>query len=628
MNTRMAARPARRNLVSLAAISVLLPAFAGRAAAQTTTESLPLDQIVVTATRTPLPAGAVGNSVEVFSGEELAREQISSLSGVLGEFAGTPAFTSGAPGASTSLFLRGANSNQTLFLVDGLRLNDANTDYAVFLGGAGVSPSDNSEIVRGPQSTLHGGEAVGGVVAVRMRPGAGIPSASVAVEGGSFGTVRGTLSAEGTRNSWAYNAWVQSGRTDNQRPNNAFAGTSFALRLDRRVNSQLTLGATWRGFVGRYGSPGDRFTNDPDNQDREQNQLATVFADYTVSPGWTGRVTLGGQDRRFVSDNPTPGQPAQITVVTNRRGVVDWQNTVALGGGHRLTAGLTAERSHTRNDGFGDINRSQRLLALFAQDEWTLAHNVFLTAGLRSDDHDTFGRATTGRATAAWLPVPGRVKLRASYGTAFRSPGFLDLYGQSVYYVGNPRLQPEHARGWDAGVDVYLPRNRGTLSATWFENRFRDLIVYDFSVFPGTTANVDHARTRGLEISARERLGDAWTVRWSYTYLEAENLTGHTRLLRRPRHMLTAGLERDFGRGFSAGAGVVYVAKRQDVDPLTFATIDPGDYTVARLYAAWAVNDRVTVKLRVENLFDEHYEEVSGYPARGAGAFAGLAVRF
>jgi vitamin B12 transporter len=92
--------------------------------------------------------------------------------------------------------------------------------------------------------------------------------------------------------------------------------------------------------------------------------------------------------------------------------------------------------------------------------------------------------------------------------------------------------------------------------------------------------------------------------------------------------MLTAGLERNFGRGFSAGAGVVYVAKRQDVDPLTFATIDAADYAVTRLYAAWAVNDRVTVKLRVENLFDEHYEEVSGYPARGAGAFAGFAARF
>jgi vitamin B12 transporter len=147
-------------------------------------------------------------------------------------------------------------------------------------------------------------------------------------------------------------------------------------------------------------------------------------------------------------------------------------------------------------------------------------------------------------------------------------------------------------------------------------------------VFPGTTANVDQARTRGFELSARERLRGSWETRVAYTYLEADNLTQHTRLLRRPRHMLSADVWRELGHGFSVGTGVARVAKRQDVDALTFATIDAKDYTVARLYAAWAVNARVTVKARVENLFDTHYEEVSGYPALGAGVFAGIEARY
>jgi vitamin B12 transporter len=627
MKTRTTARPARRFLLALAAAAGLSPAIAGRLAAQAGTASVPLDQVVVTATRTPVPVGELGSSVAFYSGAELAREQIDTLRGALGAMAGLPAFASGGAGASTSLFLRGANSDQTLFLVDGLRLSDPNTDYGVFLGGAGVSPADNLEIVRGPQSTLYGGEAIGGVVSLRMRPGEGAPAASVAVEGGSFGTVQGAVSAQGADGGWDYNTWLMSEHTDNQRQNNAFTGTNYALRLDRAVNAQLTLGATWRGFLSRYGSPGDRFTNDPDNQDREQNQLTTLFAKYTLSPTWSGRVTLGGQDRRFVSVNPTPGQPTQTTVVTNRRAVLDWQNTWQPGAGHRLTAGLTAERSHTRNDGFGAIDRQQNLLAFFAEDEWTPVPNVFLTGGLRSEEHDTFGRATTGRVTAAWLVVPRRVKLRASYGTGFRSPSFLDLYGQSAYYVGNPGLQPEHARGWDGGVDVYLPAGRGTISATWFENQFHDLIVYDFSVFPGTTANVDRARTRGLEFALQERLAGAWDVRLGYDYLEADNLTQHTRLLRRPRHTLTAGVERRWGP-WSAGAGVLYVANRQDVDPVTFATIDAPDYTVARFYAAWSVTSRVTVKLRVENALDRHYEAVAGYPAPGAGVFGGVEARF
>ncbi len=627
MNTHPPARSPRRGLVSLAAIGLLLTALAGRAAAAAETESVPLGPVVVSATRTPVPISTVGSSVAFISHQELADAQVDSLAAALGAFAGAPALPSGAPGASTSLFLRGANSNQTLFLVDGLRLNDANTDYAVFLGGATLSPSDQIEIVRGPQSTLYGGEAVGGVVSVRMLPGEGSPSATLSAEGGSFGTIRGSVAAQGAKNPWAYNAWFESGHTDNQRANNALADTNFAVRLDRRVNSGLSLGATWRGFVDRYGSPGDRFTNDPDNQDREQNQLATLFAKFTISPDWSGRVTLGGQDRRFVSFNPTPGQPPQITHVINRRAVLDWQNTFLPGGGHRLTAGLTAERSETRNDGFGNIDRSQRLLALFAEDEWTPANDLHFTAGLRSDDHDTFGRATTGRVTAAWLPGGGRLKLRASYGTGFRSPGFLDLYGQSAYYVGNPNLRPEHARGWDGGVDVYLPKKSGTLSATWFATRFRDLIVYDFSVFPGTTENVDRALTRGLEISAQEKLPGEGALRVAYTYLEANNLTQHTRLLRRPRDLLTVGLAWSLPRGLRVGAGVVFVAGRQDVDPVTFATINAPDYTVARLYGAWSLNNRITLKVRVENLLDEHYEPVSGYPALGAGVFAGIEAK-
>src|SRR5207253_1870717 len=160
-----------------------------------------------------------------------------------------------------------------------------------------------------------------------------------------------------------------------------------------------------------------------------------------------------------------------------------------------------AEGNHTRNTGFGNINKKQGLLAVFAQDEFSPADNVHFTAGLRDDDFDTFGRATTGRATAAWLVVPKTLKLRASYGTAFRSPSFLDLYGQSAFYTGNPNLRPERARGGDAGADYYFAQGRGTLSATWFQTDFTDLIAStpDFR----SEINIQRARTHGVEFSAR-----------------------------------------------------------------------------------------------------------------------------
>jgi vitamin B12 transporter len=332
---------------------------------------------------------------------------------------------------------------------------------------------------------------------------------------------------------------------------------------------------------------------------------------------------LGGQARRYVSDSGT-----SETVVTNRRAVLDWQSTYVANEHHRVTGGLTAEANHTRNTGFGSINESQQLFAVFAQDEWTPVERVFLTVGLRSDDHDTFGRATTGRATAAWLSADSRWKLRASYGTAFRAPGFLDLYGQSSFYVGNPNLAPEKARGWDAGVDYFLADKKGVLSATWFDTRISNLIVFDFGVFPGTTANVERARTRGLELSGKFSLNGVADVRVAYTYLEADNVSHHTRLLRRPRNSGSVDVWRDFGHGFSAGTGVAFVSGRMDVNAATFATIRGEDYTVARLYTAYAASERVTLKARVENLLNEKYEQVNGYPQPGIGFFAGVEMKF
>lgn len=586
----------------------------------------PLPPFLTTATRTPAEARTVGSAVDVISASDLARRQLGTLAGALSGMGSAPTLASGAPGALTSLFLRGANSNQTLFLVDGLRLNDPNTDYAVFLGGACVGACDSLEVAHGPQSTLYGGEAMGGVVSLRAQRGQGAPSVRFLGEAGSFGTWQGAVAAQGERGRDAWNLSAQGGQTDNARPNNAFASSHLTLRLDRQVDARTAVGATVRWFHGDYGDPGDRFTNDPDNKSRESNLLTTTFATVTLAPAWTAHALLGGQDRRFVSENPRAGRPTQITVVKNRRGVFDAQTTYAGWERHRLTAGVTAEANHTRNTGFGNINRKQTLLAVFAQDEFSPRDDLYLTAGVRNDDFDTFGRATTGRGTVAWLLAQRRVKLRASHGTAFRSPSFLDLYGTSAFYTGNPGLRPERARGWDAGADLYLVRSGATLGVTWFETEYRNLIASTANF--RSVENIQRARTRGVEVSARAVVAGATHLAVGYTYLEADNLTAGARLLRRPRHRLTADVSRDFNRSLTAGAGVVWTAQREDVHARTFRRVDGEDFAVVRLYGSWRINERLAVKARCENLLNERYEEVHGYPALGFGVFAGLEWRY
>lgn len=585
-----------------------------------------LTPFVTTATRTAAEPLTVGSAVEFMSAAELARRQVSSLAQALGSAAGAPLFASGAGGATTSLFLRGANSNQTLFLVDGLRINDPNTNYEVFLGGSCVSACDSLEIAHGPQSTLYGGEAVGGVVSLRAQRGAGAPHGRVSLDGGSFGTAQAAISAQGEAGARAWNFSLQGGHTENDRANNAFDSVNATLRLDQRLDDRVSVGGTLRWFHGVYGDPGDRYTNDPDNESRESNLLATTFATLNLAPAWSAHVVLGGQDRRFVSENPRAGRMTQVTVVKNRRGVLDAQTTFTGIERHRFTGGVTAEANHTRNTGFGSINEKQALLAVFAQDEVALHDDVSFTAGVRNDDFDTFGRATTGRGTIAWRVAPRRLKLRASHGTAFRSPSFLDLYGQSAFYVGNPNLRPERARGWDAGVDYYLAQDRGTLSATWFEMDFANLIAStpDFR----SVENIQRARTRGMELSAKTVLGAGTHVAASYTLLEADNLTSGTRLLRRPRHRLNADVSHDFTRGLIAGVGAAWTAQREDVHARTFARVDGEDFVVVRAYGTWQANHRLALKVRLENLLNESFEEVNGYPALGFGAFAGVEWRF
>src|SRR4051812_11938317 len=296
----------------------------GRLAAQDSS-AVVLPDYVLTATRTPASLTTTGTAVDVITAADLARMQLTGINSALAGIPGAPIAASGAPGAVTSLFLRGSNSNQTLFLVDGIRMNDPNTDYQATLGGACAGACDNLEVSHGPQSTLYGGEAIGGVVSIRGEPGAGPARSSIAVEGGSFGTIQGAASTQGGSGQGGYTFSIVGGHTDNERPNNEFDSATYSLRLDRKLNATVALGTTVRGFVGVYGSPGPNVgfgANDPDNEERESNQLATIFANFTPSSAFTSKVILGGQARRYESFNGT-----STTLVKNSRSVIDWQNT-------------------------------------------------------------------------------------------------------------------------------------------------------------------------------------------------------------------------------------------------------------------------------------------------------------
>ena len=304
------------------------------------------EPVIVTATRTPEDIRTLGSAVDQVTAEDLSRQQITSIASALGGVPGTPLFANGAAGSNASLFTRGADSDQTLILVDGIRLNDANTDYNVFLGGARLGATDTIEIVRGPQSTLYGSEAVGGVVSIEAQKGTGAPTAMVSIGAGSFGTVSGEVDAQGATGAWAWSLSGSGSYTSNDRQNNDFTSGDLVLRLDREISPAVSVGATLRGFEGRFGDPGDIYTNDAYAHETEANWLGTVFADFNPATDWTAHVTLGGQDRRYVSFDELPGVFTSTTVVENHRGVLDAQTTYSGIDQQKLTAGVDQLKRH------------------------------------------------------------------------------------------------------------------------------------------------------------------------------------------------------------------------------------------------------------------------------------------
>jgi vitamin B12 transporter len=539
--------------------------------------------------------------------------------------------TSGGPGGVSSVFMRGVSSSQTLILVDGIRVNDANTSYGSFLGGADLTGLGRLEVVRGPQSTLYGGAAIGGVVSMDATRGRGPGQAQLELEGGSFSSWRGGLTFSAGSERTGLSAAITANGTDNQRHPNGWDQRTQLVRFDQRVFAGLSVGASFRGLQHRYASPGDiRSSNTtPAGTTVFESNLGTVW----IEPH---RVGLEESSRGRRAGTVYPGhrplqrqsriqvQPRQLPSSARLAELVRVSPTVLL------VAGANREWSTATSDGNA---LDERLLAFYALAQVSPIAPVTLTAGARSDDYTTFDHAVTWRVTGAWN-IGGTTKLRASYGTGFMPPGLSARFG-SVFQAPNPGIRPERSRGWDAGLDQSLPGGKGSISVTWFRNTLRDLIVFEGADFPalGREVNLDRARSSGLEIGGTTRHrndGRARSMDDSLAKSLSENDPSLARLIRRPRHTLAADLGLGIARRARVGAGAVVVLDRQDTDFNSFPAVrvNPGDYALARMYASYDLTARVAIQARAENLFDTRYEPVYGFPGLRRGFTAAATLRF
>ncbi|MES2337534.1 MAG: TonB-dependent receptor [Pseudomonadota bacterium] len=638
----------RTILTSLLAIVAAAPAYAQSVPVSTDEQA---GDVVVTGSRSgegtaikDLPA-----SVTLIDAATLQARQTRILSDVLRDVPGLAVNRS--IGGLTDVRIRGSEANHVLVLIDGIEAADPYQGQFDF-GTLIADEAAKVEVLRGQQSALYGSDAIGGVIHYITLSGREQPGLSVRAEGGSFGTVAGGARIAGFSDDFDYALTSSVYRTD---------GTPTAR------NGTRDIGSTNVGASGKVNwTPSDVFklsgvarysyTDADSNNTANSGRLFGLIVD---SPGvhfrnaafyGLGRAELSLADGRWTTS--LTGQIADTTRKGfNARGLDygdkgrrykgSFETSYRIDTGdfvHRLTGAVDYERESFRNITPSPFafqgKRSTDNWGFVGQYEGSLADALSIGASIRRDENDRFADVTTWRVQGGYR-LPFGLRARGAYGTGVKNPGYFELFGYSDgRYIGNPNLRPEKSQGWEAGVDQIFADGRATIGATYFRSRLEDEI---FTTFPAPTFiatpgnRATFSRQQGIETFVSARPIDQIRFDIAYTYLRARE-NGAVEV-RRPKHVASFNTTVSTGdqRG-SATFSVRYNGRQGDV-AFTNPTFVPvpvtlQEYVLVNLAAEYRIGGRFSLFGRVENLFDEEYEEVFSFATPGRGVIGGVRARF
>lgn len=583
------------------------------------------DDAAITPTRTPTRIGGTGTALTVITREEIERSGQSSLVEVLRGKPGLDVVRSGGPGGQTSVFLRGANSQHTKVLLDGIPINDpSNATRGLDFSTLDVENIERIEILRGPQSLLYGSDAIGGVINIITRRGEGPMQVRSRHYGGSLGTWRTGMSVSGGDERTYYSfggsylatdgisqASADRGNTERDRFRNGTLSGRFGWTPSDQVNVD---------YVFRYQDADagidnfDLFTGVPvDNIGRKnllnsfynRVQLQSLFLDGGIEQV----VGFNVADYHRKDTDPEPGVPPLFKGQARQ---IDYQLNFLLTEWNTLSAGAqyyAENAASTFNPEESQYNRG-----VFLQDQWQIFENWFASVGVRFDDHSRAGPAETYRATSVYTFVATNTDLHGSIGTGFRAPAL----AENLFAFGNPNLRPERSKGWDFGITQRLLDNRLTVDATYFRNDFEDLIVFDFNTF--SLENIGRARASGVEITGRWDVLENTAVWANYTLTDTLDYSTNLPLVRRPRDKVTIGLDQYFwARTARIGGEAMLVGDRLDTGQQVL-----DEYAVINLNGSYYFGPNTELFARIDNVFNEKYEEIRGFGSVGITGYAGF----
>jgi vitamin B12 transporter len=607
--------------------------------------------IVVTATRTQQPKLELGSSTTLIPFQQLKKAGKTTVVEALAAVPGLDVVQNGGVGKTADVFIRGANSEHTLVMVDGIEVNDPMSPGRTFdFAHLGLDNIDRIEIVRGPQGTLYGSDAMGGVINIITKKGEGKPGFYLSAEAGSYSSFRESAGVSGGTKTVNYSFAVSrfdskgfsaSAEKYGNTEKDGYGNTSFSGRLGFKPAENLDI-----YFIGRYtdmSSDLDNFEglggDDPNYVMDSQQFLFAANAVLSLMKGkWEQRLGMSYNNiRRDLNNDIDDLHPLDSSTGVYKGKIfkVDWQHNIYVFPANTLTAGIEYEREEGESQyswesmwGPGQSlfpGESARTTGIYLQDNIKIKDSFFMTLGVRFDDHSRFGTETTYRVAPAVLLKSG-TKIKATYGTGFKAPSLYQLFAPATDWgpLGNENLEPEKSKGWDVGIEQYLFADRLTLSVTYFRNDFADLILYDWML---GYINVNEAETKGYEVFMSARPVNGFTIRGSYTYTDATDKETGEQLLRRPKHKANLGVNLRLFKKANVNLNLIYVGKRFDLFPVPTRT-EADAYTLFNLAASYRLTKNIEIFGRIDNLLDEEYEAVLGYGTAGRSAYIGFRVSY
>ncbi|HVZ80062.1 MAG TPA: TonB-dependent receptor [bacterium] len=613
-----------------------------------------LPEVVVTANRLDTPVSQVANSMTVITAKDIEQRQADTALKALEGVPGLTLLQNGAPGENVGLFTRGADAGHTLVLLDGIPLNNPMSIGRQFdaLDQFFCDDIRRIEVVRGPLSTVYGSNATAGVVNIISEMGEGAPKGSFLFEGGAYHSFREAASASagndlGTAalsvSRFDTQGFPSADRSDGNSVNSQDANTTASLRLGLNGVQDLRDGFTARYSQSRtnVAATSGPFGDDPNYFVEERQWTLGDQVHLKLFQGaWEQELGASYTDdlQKFTDDivDPVayPNSHYERGVFEGQMVEAHWQNNVEVVKGETLVAGIQGQQEWGREDDTTDygyglsntfIDQVTTTGSYFAESQTSIDGRFFATLGGRLDAVSSFGQKLTYRAAACYF-VPGLgTKWKATYGTGFKAPSIYQLY--SPY--GNTGLLAETSEGWDLGVEQPIAHDSLKVGVTYFHTDFSDLIDFESTATPpyGEYFNVSKAQTLGWEtFLSSEPLKDLH-LRADYTYTWAVDLDTGTQLIRRPQSRADVSADYRWS-ALETGINVAYVGERPDLDFSFYPakTVVMSSYALVNLAASYAVDEHLKFFGRVNNLFDDRYEEILGYGTPGLSIYLGTKV--